>query len=79
MTTDEIIDIIAKIDAARILADAERPWFIAKRPTDDGLLVIEDGRLNGMFPVKGEAREIELIVAMHNAWPRIRTLLETRQ
>lgn len=66
-------DIISKIDRLLGKADADRTWFITGSP--DGLLVIEDGRRHGMFPVKGEAFEIELIVELHNAWPAIKEAL----
>ncbi len=39
------------------------PWFVAKRPTDDGLAVIEDGREHGLFPVTCEWSEAYLIAA----------------
>jgi hypothetical protein len=41
----------------------EGPWFVRERPTDDGLAVIEDGRANGLFPIKCEWGEAHLIAA----------------
>lgn len=43
-------------------------WFVRKRPTDDGLAVIEDGLEHGLFPITGEWPEIEFIVALVNAY-----------
>lgn len=63
-------DVIAELRRFEAKA-TEGPWFIRPRPTDDGLSVIEDGRSDGLFPIAGETLEIELIVAMRNALPRL--------
>lgn len=39
------------------------PWFVRHRPTDDGLAVIEDGRLDGLFPITCEWGEAHLVKA----------------
>ncbi len=72
---DVVPDIVEVIDKLRADADADRPWFIGRHATKEGLSEIEDGRQDGMFPVTGEAAEINLIVALHNAWPVIKDAL----
>lgn len=70
--------VIAEVKELRELLEkaADPPWFIAERPTNSGLLRIEDGRQHGMFPVTGEGHEIRLVVAAINALPRLLTLIE---
>ena len=41
------------------------PWF-AEEARSDGLMVIDDGRLNGLFDIPAEVPEAKLIVAMRN-------------
>ena len=39
------------------------PWFVRERPADDGLAVIEDGRDNGLSPIRCEWTEAPLVAA----------------
>lgn len=41
-------------------------WFVEHAATEDGLSRIDDGCLYGMFPIYGEAHEIEFAAACVN-------------
>jgi hypothetical protein len=41
-------------------------WFVQHAATDDGLSRIDDGCEHGMFPIYGEAHEIEFAAACVN-------------
>ena len=49
---------------------AEGPWFADDFDTS-GLTVIDDGREDGLFPIKAETSEAALIIAMRNALPAL--------
>jgi hypothetical protein len=50
-------DIASLIEASKKIESGK--WFVEHAATDDGLSIIDDGKEFGMFPIKGEAYEIE--------------------
>jgi hypothetical protein len=46
--------------------DAESTWHVQHAATKDGLSRIDDGKQHGMFPIYGEAYEIEFAAAAVN-------------
>jgi len=50
---------------------APPPWFVSRHVLSNGLSLIEDGRQEGMFPLKGEMHEIALTAAAVTALPRL--------
>lgn len=56
---------IAKLRRLAAKAKGEE-WFVQHAATTDGLSRIDDGCMHGMFPIKGEAHEIEFAAACAN-------------
>lgn len=56
---------IAKLRELASKAEGEQ-WFVQHAATDDGLSRIDDGCQHGMFPIYGEAHEIEFAAACVN-------------
>jgi hypothetical protein len=48
----------------------EGPWF-ADRIGEGGLIIVEDGRSDGLFSFECEVPEAQLIAAMRNALPEL--------
>jgi hypothetical protein len=53
---------IAKLRELATKAEGEK-WFVQHAATEDGLSRIDDGCQHGMFPIYGEAHEIEFAAA----------------
>lgn len=56
---------LAKLKKLAEKAEGEE-WFVQHTATDDGLSRIDDGCEHGMFPIYGEAHEIEFAAACVN-------------